>query len=196
MRVIRHIRQMQQLSERLKRQGKAVGLVPTMGALHEGHLSLIRKARQENDCAVVSIFVNPLQFGPREDYKRYPRPLKQDLALCRREKVDFVFHPEPSEMYPDGFKTHIEVLDLGDVLCGASRPGHFKGVATVVAKLFNAVLPERAYFGQKDCQQAVILRRMARDLNFAVEIKVLPIVRERGGLALSSRNTYLSAQEK
>ena len=196
MRVVRHIHLMQKASLTLKQRKLSIGFVPTMGALHEGHLSLIRKARSENDAVVVSIFVNPLQFGPAEDFKRYPRPLHQDLSLCRKEKVDIVFHPDPSQMYPQGFKTNVEVFELGDVLCGADRQGHFKGVTTVVAKLFNAVLPDRVYFGQKDCQQAVIIKRMVKDLNFPLEVKVMPIVRQQDGLALSSRNVYLTPEQK
>jgi len=187
---------MQKVSRALKRRGKTIGFVPTMGALHEGHLSLIRQARKENKIVVVSIFVNPLQFGPYEDFKRYPRPIKQDILFCKQEKVDFVFCPQPRVMYPAGFKTTVEVSQLGDVLCGASRLGHFRGVTTVAAKLFYIVSPDNAYFGQKDVQQAVIIQRMVKDLNMALRIRVMPIVREKSGLALSSRNRYLSAREK
>ncbi|HOW42661.1 MAG TPA: pantoate--beta-alanine ligase [Candidatus Omnitrophota bacterium] len=196
MQVIKTIKKMQATSLNLKRTRASIGFVPTMGALHEGHLSLIRRSRRENDVTVVSIFVNPIQFGPSEDLNRYPRPLQQDLRLCMQEKVEYVFCPRPEDMYPEGFKTFVEVRELGAVLCGASRPTHFRGVTTVVAKLFNAVFPDRAYFGQKDCQQAVIIERMARDLNFPVMIEVLPIIRERSGLALSSRNAYLDPAQK
>jgi pantoate--beta-alanine ligase len=196
MQVIKTIKKMQATSLNLKRTRASIGFVPTMGALHEGHLSLIRRSRRENDATVVSIFVNPIQFGPSEDLNRYPRPLQQDLRLCAQEKVEYVFCPRPEDMYPEGFKTFVEVRELGAVLCGASRPTHFRGVTTVVAKLFNAVFPDRAYFGQKDCQQAVIIERMARDLNFPVMIEVLPIIRERSGLALSSRNAYLDPAQK
>jgi len=179
---------------------KTIGFVPTMGALHDGHVSLIRRARRENDVVAVSIFVNPTQFGPREDFKKYPRPFKRDIAICRREKVDVVFAPSPVDMYPEGFDTEISVGNMksriSDILCGASRPGHFKGVATVVAKLFNIVCPARAYFGQKDYQQLKIIERMAEDLNFSVKIIPCPTVRESSGLAMSSRNIYLSADEK
>ncbi|MER3469694.1 MAG: pantoate--beta-alanine ligase [Thermoflexus sp.] len=172
------------------------GFVPTMGYLHEGHLSLIRRARAENDHVAVSIFVNPTQFGPHEDYNRYPRDLERDLRLLEPLQVDLVFVPSVEEMYPPGFQTWVIVEELSRPLEGASRPGHFRGVATVVAKLFNIVQPDRAYFGQKDAQQAVVIRRMVRDLNFPVEIVVCPTVREPDGLAMSSRNTYLSPQER
>jgi pantoate--beta-alanine ligase len=167
-----------------------------MGALHEGHASLIRLARRECEYVVVSIFVNPTQFGPNEDFTRYPRPLADDLAICTREKVDLVFAPEPAEMYPPHFRTCVEVAELGEHLCGASRPGHFRGVATVVLKLFNIVLPDRAYFGQKDAQQARVIRQMVRDLDVRTEIVVAPTVREPDGLALSSRNRYLGPTER
>ncbi len=175
---------------------KTVGLVPTMGYLHEGHLSLVRQSLKKADTTVVSIFVNPLQFGPREDFERYPRDPKRDAALLEREGVDILFQPEDLEMYPEGFRTTVEVGGLQDRLCGRSRPGHFKGVATVVLKLFNIVEPDLAFFGQKDAQQATILRRMADDLNLAVKIEVLPIVRESDGLAMSSRNAYLNPDER
>ncbi len=196
MRIIRSISQMQNVAGVLKRRGKTIGFVPTMGALHEGHLSLIQQARKENKIVVVSIFVNPIQFGPQEDFKDYPRPFKQDVLLCEKEKVDFLFIPQARQMYPQGFKTMVEVSNLGNTLCGAFRPGHFRGVTTVVAKLFNIVGPGIAYFGQKDAQQAVIIQRMAIDLNFGLKIKVMPTVREKGGLALSSRNKYLNSREK
>jgi pantoate--beta-alanine ligase len=196
MRVIRTIRQMQTAALASKRAGRSIGLVPTMGALHEGHASLISTCRKENDIAVVSIFVNPIQFGPSEDFKRYPRPFSQDEILCRKERVDFIFHPGPRDMYPSGFKTYVDVQELGDALCGAFRQGHFRGVTTVVAKLFNACMPDRAYFGQKDAQQAVIIRRMVKDLNIPVSVKVMKTVREKGGLAISSRNVYLSEGRK
>jgi pantoate--beta-alanine ligase len=178
------------------RRRLTVGLVPTMGALHEGHLSLIRASRGRDDFVVVSIFVNPTQFGPHEDLARYPRPLAQDLALCAGAGVDLVFHPEPAAMYPPGFCTAVETTELQDVLEGASRPGHFRGVCTVVLKLFNLVRPDRAYFGQKDAQQAVLVRRMVRDLNVPVEVFVGPTVREPDGLALSSRNRYLDPDQR
>jgi pantoate--beta-alanine ligase len=179
-----------------RRGGRTIGLVPTMGALHAGHLSLIEAARAETGFVVVSIFVNPTQFGPNEDLARYPRPLERDLELCGEARVDLVFHPRPEVMYPPDFRTFVEITGLQDVLCGASRPGHFRGVATVVLKLFNLVQPDRAYFGQKDAQQTRILGQMVRDLNVPVEIRVCPIVRESDGLALSSRNGYLGAEER
>lgn len=196
MRIIRSISQMHKITGALKRRGRTIGFVPTMGALHEGHLSLIRQSRKDNDLTVVSIFVNPAQFGPKEDLKRYPRPFKKDVFLCRKEKVDFIFYPQAGEMYPADFRTSVEVKGLGDVLCGAFRPGHFHGVATVVSKLFNIVGPDIAYFGQKDAQQTAVIRRMAEDLNMPLKIKVMPTVREADGLALSSRNVYLNRQER
>ncbi len=179
-----------------RRRGQTVGLVPTMGALHEGHASLIRAARAETDFVVVSIFVNPTQFGPHEDFARYPRPLEQDLDVCGREGADLVFAPSATEMYPDGFCTVVEVRGAQDVLEGASRPGHFRGVTTVVLKLFTIVLPDVAYFGQKDAQQAWIIGRMVRDLNLPVRLRICPTVREPDGLALSSRNRYLTAEQR
>ncbi len=173
-----------------------VGLVPTMGALHEGHLSLVRRARAENDHVVASLFVNPAQFGPSEDFTRYPRPRERDLALFSGEGVDLVFAPEVDDLYPPGFATWVVPGPAGDHLEGARRPGHFRGVLTVVSKLFHAVEPDRAYFGQKDAQQAVLIRRMAADLDLAVEIAVCPIVREEDGLARSSRNAYLTPEER
>jgi pantoate--beta-alanine ligase len=179
-----------------RRRGLTVGLVPTMGALHAGHASLIRAARAETGFVVVSIFVNPTQFGPNEDFHRYPRPLEQDLEVCGREGVDLAFGPEAAMLYPPGFRTYVEVHGFQDVLCGASRPGHFRGVATVVLKLFNIVQPDVAYFGQKDAQQARIIRQMVRDLDVPVEVRICPIVREADGLALSSRNQYLTPEQR
>jgi len=180
------------------REGKElqVGLVPTMGFLHEGHASLLRKARNENDLVVLSIFVNPIQFGPNEDLDRYPRDAERDLALAEREGVDAVFMPSVEEMYPQPIKTKVAVSELTSKLCGASRPGHFDGVTTVVSKLFHIVAPNRAYFGQKDAQQVAVVAQMVQDLNFDIEIIPCPIVRENDGLALSSRNVYLSAEER
>lgn len=167
-----------------------------MGALHEGHLSLVRRARADNDTVVVSIFVNPTQFGPSEDYARYPRDPDRDLALLRDLGTDVVFMPPVEEMYPEGFDTYVQVEKLSQVLEGASRPGHFRGVATVVTKLFNIVQPHRAYFGQKDAQQLAVIRRLTRDLDLPVEVVGLPTVREPDGLAMSSRNAYLSPEER
>ena len=174
----------------------SVGLVPTMGYLHEGHLSLVRRARQECDRVIVSIFVNPTQFGPQEDLSRYPRDLERDLRLLEPLGTDLVWLPTAEIMYPPGFQTWVEVETITRPLEGAMRPGHFRGVATVVAKLFNAVQPEKAYFGQKDAQQAAVVRRMARDLDFPVEIVICPIVREPDGLAMSSRNVYLDPEQR
>ena len=173
-----------------------IGFVPTMGALHEGHAALMRRAAAENAHAIASVFVNPTQFGPNEDLSRYPRTLDADLALCEASGIKAVFTPDTAMVYPDGFRTWVNVDGLGDKLCGASRPGHFKGVTTVVAKLFNIVRPTRAYFGQKDAQQLMIIRRMTRDLDLPIEIVGCPIVREADGLAMSSRNRYLSEHER
>jgi pantoate--beta-alanine ligase len=179
-----------------REHGHSVGLVPTMGFLHEGHVSLIRRARADNEKVAVSIFVNPTQFGPGEDYESYPRDLERDLSVLSEENVDLVFIPSLEQMYAKEHLVYVDVESLGDVLCGAQRPGHFRGVCTVVAKLFNIFRPDRAYFGQKDAQQLTIIRQMARDLNFGVEIVRCPIVREPDGLALSSRNAYLSEKER
>lgn len=184
----------------LKRKGLTIGFVPTMGALHEGHLSLMRRAGRETDIVVVSIFVNPMQFGPKEDYKRYPRPVQQDLRLCRSVGVDIVFSPSSKEIYPQASDTltnaFVDVHKLTETMCGKSRPGHFRGVLTVVNKLFNIVEPDIAYFGQKDYQQALVIKQMISDLNMNVQIKVMPIIRERDGLAMSSRNKYLTPAER
>lgn len=174
----------------------SVGLVPTMGALHAGHLSLVERARAENDCVVVTIFVNPTQFGPNEDFLAYPRDLPHDLALLDTNGVDIVFTPTPALMYPPGFQTFVEVTGVSQGLEGERRPGHFKGVATIVAKLFNLTQPNRAYFGQKDAQQVAVIRQMVRDLNFPLEMIVCPTLREPDGLAMSSRNVYLNSEER
>lgn len=178
-----------------KLEGKSIGLVPTMGFLHEGHASLIRKARAENDIVVVSDFINPIQFGPKEDLKTYPRDLESDSKLCENIGVDFIFAPEASEMYHDR-KTFVDIEDMSNNLCGAKRPGHFRGVCTVCTKLFNITGADRAYFGQKDAQQVAIIKKVVFDLNIPIEIIPCPIVREDDGLALSSRNTYLSDKER
>ena len=178
-----------------KKEGLTVGFVPTMGYLHEGHKSLIDAARKENDRVVVSIFVNPMQFGPTEDLESYPRDLKKDAALCEAAGVDIIFHPEPEDMYHDPH-AFVSIDTLSDTLCGKTRPIHFKGVCTVVSKLFNIVTPDRAYFGQKDAQQLAIIRKMVQDLNFDIQIVGCPIIREEDGLAKSSRNTYLSEVER
>ena len=196
MRIIETIEEMKKFSEEMREKKKTIGFVPTMGYLHEGHLSLVRRARAENDVVVVSIFVNPTQFGPNEDYERYPRDFERDRKLLERENVDCVFHPPVEEMYPPDFSTFVEETKLSKPLCGRSRPGHFRGVCTVVTKLFNIVKPHRAYFGQKDAQQFRVLRRMVRDLNMDVEMIECPIVREPDGLAMSSRNVYLTPEER
>ena len=196
MEIIRTIAQMQAQARAWQRQDARIALVPTMGCLHEGHLSLVRRARRLGDRAVVSIFVNPTQFGPDEDLDAYPRTWSDDQALCEAEGVDVIFAPDPGAMYPEDASTWVVEEDLSRPLCGASRPGHFRGVTTVVAKLFLATLPDVAVFGQKDAQQALVIKRMVRDLNFPVEIEVAPIVREADGLAMSSRNRYLSADER
>ncbi len=179
-----------------ERLPEPVGFVPTMGYLHEGHLSLVRCAKRDNNSVAVSIFVNPTQFGPNEDLESYPRDLQRDLALLEAEGVDLVWTPTAEVMYPPGFQTWVEVTEITQLLEGARRPGHFRGVTTVVAKLFNGVQPQRAYFGQKDAQQARVIQQMVRDLNFPIEIVVCPIAREPDGLAMSSRNTYLNPAER
>jgi pantoate--beta-alanine ligase len=194
--IIRDPEEMQELALGFKRQGRVIGFVPTMGFLHEGHLSLMRIARKKCDVLVVSIFVNPAQFGPNEDLDAYPRDFERDETLCRDEGVDMVFYPEPGNMYAADASVWVDEESLSGVLCGASRPGHFRGVCTVVAKLFNIVQPDRAVFGEKDAQQLRIIERMVRDLNFPVEIIRGPIVREPDGLAMSSRNKYLSATQR
>jgi pantoate--beta-alanine ligase len=187
---------MSALADSWRRKGLAVGFVPTMGALHAGHLSLIRLARETCGRVVVSVFVNPAQFGPKEDLSRYPRPLASDLRLCRQSRADAVFHPSPAAMYPPGFASFVEVEGLSERLCGASRPGHFRGVATVVLKLFSIVRPDLAFFGEKDYQQLVVIRRMVRDLALPVQVIACPTLREPDGLAMSSRNAYLGPQER
>jgi pantoate--beta-alanine ligase len=179
-----------------RRSGKKISFVPTMGYLHEGHLSLMREARKRGDLLVASIFVNPTQFGPKEDFAAYPRDLERDAGLAAGAGVDMLFHPTPETMYPNGYKTYVNVEGLTKTLCGESRPGHFRGVTTVVCKLFNIVQPDVALFGQKDFQQLAVLRRMVTDLNMPIEVVGMPIVREAGGLAMSSRNVYLSPDER
>ncbi|MCX5707189.1 MAG: pantoate--beta-alanine ligase [Candidatus Omnitrophica bacterium] len=196
MRVISSPNKIRQALIKYKLKGKTIGFVPTMGALHQGHLSLIHQAVRDNDITVISIFVNPKQFGPKEDLNKYPRPEEKDLALCEKAGVDFVFHPKSKDMYPDNFTTYVSVEGLSQVLCGKSRPGHFAGVATVVTKLFNIIQPDIAYFGQKDAQQSIIIKKMVRDLNIPLKIKVLPTIREKDGLAMSSRNSYLNIAER
>ena len=196
MNIVGTIAEMRALCRSAKSGGKRLGLVPTMGALHEGHLSLVRAAKEKTDVIATSIFVNPTQFGPSEDFSRYPRALEKDCAILEREGVEFVFAPAVEEMYPAGAVTWVTVGGLSDRLCGKSRPGHFRGVATVVAKLFHIIEPDAAFFGQKDAAQHAIIRKMVRDLDMPVAIEVCPIVREADGLALSSRNTYLNTEER
>lgn len=202
MKVVRSITEMRAEVKQLRKQRSTidheatVGLVPTMGFLHDGHASLMQKAIEMSDIVAISIFVNPIQFGPNEDFERYPRDEKRDLALAEKNGVDLVFMPGVEDMYPTPIKTHVTVADLTDTLCGASRPGHFDGVSTVVTKLFNIVKPDYAFFGTKDAQQVAVLRQMVTDLNMDIEIVPCPIVREQDGLALSSRNVYLSREER
>src|SRR2546426_2213343 len=195
-RAVQTVKEIREALKPVRSSGQVIGLVPTMGALHAGHEKLIQTARKECGVVVVSIFVNPLQFGPKEDYARYPRPLEADLEVCRRNGVDLVFAPSADEMYPLPQLAFTEVTRVSEGLCGAFRPGHFRGVATVVLKLFNIVQPDRAYFGEKDMQQLAMIRRMVTDLNLAIEIVGVATVREADGLAISSRNQYLSAAER
>lgn len=196
MNTVRKIKEMKSVVKDIRSLGKSVGFVPTMGYLHEGHLSLVKASLQSADCTVVSIFVNPAQFGPKEDFKEYPRDFARDSRLLEKLGVDLLFCPGYTEMYPPDYKTYVEVESLQDKLCGPSRPGHFRGVCTVVMKLFNIVQPDVAFFGQKDAQQAIVLKRMVSDLNLAVRVEVMPTVREEDGLALSSRNVYLDPEQK
>ncbi len=196
MQVISSVAALRQHLGEQRMAGKQIGLVPTMGFLHDGHLSLVHAARQACDVVVMSIFVNPKQFGPNEDFESYPRDLERDLGLARDGGVDVVFTPDVSEVYPEGFQSEVSLRGLTNALCGASRPGHFDGATTVVAKLFNMVGPDRAYFGQKDYQQATVIERMVRDLNMPLTVVVCPIVRESDGVAMSSRNAYLSPAER
>jgi len=196
MEIAKTIEAVRNLVKAARSEGKKIGLVPTMGALHVGHVSLIEAAVKDCDFVAVSIFVNPTQFGPGEDFEKYPRPMDADLEICRKAGVDIVFAPEPDQMYPTENVTWVTVEKLTEQLCGRSRPGHFRGVTTVCAKLFNIVAPDVAYFGQKDGQQAIVIRRMAADLNMPLEIAICPTVREPNGLAVSSRNQYLTEQQK
>lgn len=196
MKVIESPSEMTALSREFRRDGRGIGFVPTMGAFHNGHISLIKAAREENDIAAVSIFVNPLQFSRGEDYDRYPRQLNLDKKICLAENVDVIFIPSVGSMYPKGADTYIDQNHYPKRLCGQFRPGHFKGVMTVVAKLFNIVQPDRAYFGQKDYQQCLIIKRMVTDLNIPVDVRILPTKREHDGLAMSSRNAYLGPKQR
>ena len=196
MRVVKSVKEVRDAVKEWKAQGLSVGFVPTMGYLHEGHESLIKKAVKDNDRVVFSIFVNPMQFGPTEDLDKYPRDLERDSKLCENAGANLIFHPEKEEMYFEDFSSYVDINGLSDELCGKSRPIHFRGVCTVVTKLFNIVNPDRAYFGEKDAQQLAIIRRFVRDLNIDIEIIGCPIIREEDGLAKSSRNTYLSKEER
>jgi pantoate--beta-alanine ligase len=196
METIRTVNMMKETSKRLRSQGKTVGLVPTMGALHEGHMFLVKRARMDNDIVVVSIFVNPTQFGPGEDFDKYPRDLDGDIAKLDAAGVDIIFAPETASVYPEGFGTSVEVKGVSEKLCGAFRPGHFRGVATIVNKLFNMVMPTKVYFGQKDFQQTRVIEKVVNDLNMNVEFVRCATVRESDGLAMSSRNRYLSEEER
>jgi len=196
MQVVRQIREMQNISDKLREEGKRIGFVPTMGYLHEGHISLVRKARELSDSVVVSIFVNPTQFGPGEDFQRYPHDEKGDKAKLDKADVEFLFLPEAKEMYPTGYQTYVEVIGVSKGLCGDFRPGHFRGVATVVLKLFNIVKPHVAVFGEKDYQQLLVIKRMAEDLNLDIEIIPGTLIREEDGIAMSSRNAYLSPEDR
>lgn len=196
MKIVKTIKEVREIVSQQYKNGRTVGLVPTMGYLHKGHLSLVEEARRNNDFIIMSIFVNPTQFGKNEDFDKYPRDLERDAALAEKAGVDVIFYPEIEEMYPEGYKTYVNVEDITEILCGKSRPGHFRGVTTVVSKLFNIVKPHRAYFGQKDAQQVAVIKKMVKDLNFDIEIVTCPIVREEDGLAMSSRNVYLDEQQR
>lgn len=196
MQIIKSIKKIQDFIRQQKKRNRTIGLVPTMGYLHEGHLSLVKQAKKDNHICIMSIFVNPTQFGPKEDFKKYPRNLKRDVALAKKVGVDVIFYPKLAEMYPENYLTSIFVEKLSNILCGKSRPGHFMGVATIVTKLFNIISPDVSYFGQKDAQQAIIIKKLIQDLNMQTKIKIMPIVRDKDGLALSSRNIYLNKKQR
>jgi len=196
MEIVERVQEIQVICRRLREEGRGIGLIPTMGAFHEGHLSLIRESRKRDEVVIVSLFVNPIQFGPSEDYQEYPRDREGDIQKASSLGVDYLFAPSAEAIYPPGYHTYVLVEGLSDKLCGAIRPGHFRGVTTVVAKLFHLIMPNRAYFGQKDAQQAIIIGRMIADLNWDMELVVLPTMREPDGLAMSSRNAYLSGQDR
>lgn len=196
MRVIKTPKAMERCISSFKNKNETIGFVPTMGALHEGHLSLVKAARKECDKVVVSIFVNPAQFGPKEDYKKYPRHFKLDKVLLDKSGVDIIYYPDAKSMYPEGYLTYVTVEKITGILCGKSRPQHFKGVTTIVAKFFNIIKPDIAYFGKKDAQQFFVIKKMADDLNISVKLKAMPTIREKDGLAMSSRNRYLLEEER
>jgi len=196
MKIITTVQELKDYIRKQKSKDNSIGLVPTMGFLHQGHLSLISRAVAENDIVIVSIFVNPTQFGPNEDYDNYPRDLERDQTLVEEAGASIIFAPNPAEMYPTGHKTYVEVMDITEILCGASRPNHFSGVTTIVNKLFQVVQPDRAYFGQKDAQQLIVIKQMVRDMFMDVKVIGCPIIREKDGLAMSSRNVYLSVDER
>lgn len=196
METIKTIKDMQLASDRFRKEGKVIGFIPTMGWFHEGHLSLVRIARERADIVIVSIYVNPTQFGPDEDFDRYPRDFKRDEKLARKAGADLIFYPDDREIYPSGYMTWVTVDRITSVLCGDSRPGHFRGVTTICSKLFNIVKPHFAVFGQKDAQQVVVIKKMVKDLNFDLDIVIGPIVRESDGIAMSSRNRHLSSEER
>jgi pantoate--beta-alanine ligase len=196
MQTIRSIFHLKKIITQLKQKNKTIGFIPTMGDLHEGHCSLMRNSRRENDITILSIFVNPTQFGPKEDFTKYPREEKKDKLLAKKEKVDIIFFPTEEMLYPKDYLTYIETLNISTILCGKNRNNHFKGVTTIVGKLLNLVEPNKIYLGQKDAQQAIIVKQMIKDLNFSVTTKVCPIIREKDGLALSSRNKYLSKKDR
>ncbi|MFA6017073.1 MAG: pantoate--beta-alanine ligase [Patescibacteria group bacterium] len=190
------LKQIQTITKELHKTGKTIGFIPTMGALHDGHLKLVQESKAKNDVTIVSIFVNPAQFSPTEDLAKYPRPFEHDKKLLAKEKVDYLFYPDPKTMYPNGFQTFVTPTELSNVLEGKIRPNHFTGVATVVLKLFNLIKPTNSYFGQKDFQQSVVIKQMIRDLNLPIAINIVPTVRDKDGLALSSRNIFLNPQER
>ena len=193
---ITSLKQIQSITLKLRKIGKTIGFIPTMGALHEGHLKLVRESKAKNNITIVSIFVNPTQFSPTEDLAKYPRPIQQDKKLLEQEKVDYLFYPSVKTMYPDGFQTNVMTTKLSNIFEGKSRPGHFTGVATVVLKLFNLIQPTHAYFGQKDFQQCTVIKQMIKDLNLPIVFNIVPTVRNKDGLALSSRNIFLNPQER
>lgn len=194
--IVKSIEEIQKIADELRKNNKIIGFVPTMGYLHEGHLSLMKIAKKECDICVVSIYVNPTQFAPFEDFSKYPRDFDKDLKLCASVNVDYLFFPTDKEMYPNGYETYVEAEGITKKLCGLSRPTHFRGVTTIVAKLFNIVKPHKAYFGQKDYQQSLVIKKMVKNMNYDIEIVACPIVREKDGLAMSSRNAYLSSHER